>query len=158
MPSADTYWCTNAIAHNCFLAACAHTAVCLQPPHAILPDCLQHPATPPNHHEKTLTTSTLTRTLPPADLLAESACLQTIHLHTQEQYRSAGEEVRRASLQQMKAQLATFKSSLEAFALQHKADIRADPVFRAQFHTMCANIGVDPLASNKVWSELVYGR
>jgi ESCRT-II complex subunit VPS22 len=23
-------------------------------------------------------------------------------------------------------------------------------VFRAQFHTMCANIGVDPLASNKV--------
>ncbi|WIA20184.1 hypothetical protein OEZ85_006032 [Tetradesmus obliquus] len=75
---------------------------------------------------------------------------------TREQYRSAGEEVRRASLQQMKAQLATFKSSLEAFALQHKADIRADPVFRAQFHTMCANIGVDPLASNKgMWAELL---
>jgi ESCRT-II complex subunit VPS22 len=68
----------------------------------------------------------------------------------QEQYRSTGEEVRRASLQQMKDQLSLFKSKLEDFALQHKADIRRDPVFRAQFHTMCANIGVDPLASNKV--------
>jgi hypothetical protein len=68
----------------------------------------------------------------------------------QEQYRSTGEEVRRASLQQMKDQLALFKSKLEEFALQHKADIRRDPVFRAQFHTMCANIGVDPLSSNKV--------
>lgn len=58
--------------------------------------------------------------------------------------------MRRAALQQMKDQLATFKSKLEEFALQHKADIRRDPVFRAQFHTMCANIGVDPLASNKV--------
>ena len=35
-------------------------------------------------------------------------------------------------------------------------DIRKDPVFRAQFHTMCANIGVDPLASNKgVWAQVL---
>jgi hypothetical protein len=33
---------------------------------------------------------------------------------------------------------------------QHKSDIRQDPEFRAQFHQMCANIGVDPLSSNKV--------
>lgn len=50
----------------------------------------------------------------------------------------------------MKEQMALFKRNLEAFAAKHKADIRKDPVFRAQFHTMCANIGVDPLASNKV--------
>jgi ESCRT-II complex subunit VPS22 len=50
----------------------------------------------------------------------------------------------------MKDQLVTFKSKLEEFAMKHKSDIRRDPVFRAQFHTMCANIGVDPLASNKV--------
>lgn len=50
----------------------------------------------------------------------------------------------------MKEQLALFKSKLEEFAIKHKTDIRRDPVFRAQFHTMCANIGVDPLASNKV--------
>jgi len=61
--------------------------------------------------------------------------------------------VRRANLQQMKDQLILFKSKLEEFALKHKADIRRDPVFRAQFHTMCANIGVDPLASNKAGFE-----
>lgn len=34
-------------------------------------------------------------------------------------------------------------------------DIRKDPAFRAQFHVMCANIGVDPLASNKgVWAQV----
>jgi hypothetical protein len=39
--------------------------------------------------------------------------------------------------------------------MKHKSDIRRDPVFRAQFHTMCANIGVDPLASNKVcWQHI----
>jgi ESCRT-II complex subunit VPS22 len=50
----------------------------------------------------------------------------------------------------MKEQLTLFKNKLEEFAHKHKADIRKDPVFRAQFHVMCANIGVDPLASNKV--------
>ncbi len=31
---------------------------------------------------------------------------------------------------------------------------RRDPEFRARFHQMCANIGVDPLASNKgVWAK-----
>ena len=35
-------------------------------------------------------------------------------------------------------------------------EIRRDPIFRAQFHTMCSNIGVDPLASNKgVWAQLL---
>lgn len=35
-------------------------------------------------------------------------------------------------------------------------DIRQDPVFRAQFHNMCANVGVDPLASNKgMWAQLL---
>lgn len=41
--------------------------------------------------------------------------------------------------------------------LQHcREDVRKDPVFRAQFHTMCANVGVDPLASNKgMWAQLL---
>ncbi len=38
----------------------------------------------------------------------------------------------------------------------HREDVRKDPVFRAQFHTMCANVGVDPLASNKgMWAQLL---
>lgn len=37
-----------------------------------------------------------------------------------------------------------------------REEIRRSPEFRAQFHTMCANIGVDPLASNKgVWAQLL---
>jgi len=34
--------------------------------------------------------------------------------------------------------------------------VRRDPAFRAQFHAMCANVGVDPLASNKgAWAQLL---
>ncbi|CDY29270.1 BnaC01g19220D [Brassica napus] len=56
----------------------------------------------------------------------------------------------------MKEQLATFKSQLEEFARKHKNDIRKNPAFRAQFHEMCAKVGVDPLASNKgFWAELL---
>ena len=56
----------------------------------------------------------------------------------------------------MRAQLAEFKASLEKFALKHKAAIKRDPAFRASFHKMCANVGVDPLASNKgFWAEVL---
>lgn len=42
------------------------------------------------------------------------------------------------------------------FALEHKEDVRKHPTFRAQFHEMCARVGVDPLASNKgFWSEML---
>jgi len=70
--------------------------------------------------------------------------------------RVVGEDAERQHLEAMRAQLVRFRASLEAFALKHKAEIRADPVFRAQFHKMCANVGVDPLASNKgFWTELL---
>jgi hypothetical protein len=37
-----------------------------------------------------------------------------------------------------------------------QSDIRKNPIFRQQFHEMCAKVGVDPLASNKgVWAELL---
>ncbi len=48
----------------------------------------------------------------------------------------------------------TFSSNL--WALRCREDVRKDPIFRARFHTMCANVGVDPLASNKgVWAQLM---
>lgn len=78
------------------------------------------------------------------------------HKHIQEQYRAAGEEVRRATSAQMASALSLFRSKLEDFASRHRAEIRADPVFRAQFHAMCASVGVDPLASNKgMFAELL---
>ncbi|EFJ47536.1 hypothetical protein VOLCADRAFT_91949 [Volvox carteri f. nagariensis] len=73
---------------------------------------------------------------------------------TKEQFKLTGEEVKKNTLQAMHEQLAAFRTNLEEFARKHRADIRRDPVFRAQFHTMCANIGVDPLASNKsLWAS-----
>ena len=60
-----------------------------------------------------------------------------------------GEDLSAEILAQTQAAIADFKSNLEAFALEHRQAIRADPEFRAQFHAMCAHIGVDPLASNK---------
>jgi hypothetical protein len=38
---------------------------------------------------------------------------------------------------EMKAQLDEFKSHLEKFAMEHKQEISANPVFRAQFMQMC---------------------
>ncbi|EFN53961.1 hypothetical protein CHLNCDRAFT_36297 [Chlorella variabilis] len=73
-----------------------------------------------------------------------------------EQFKRKGEEVAETKAAVMKAQMAHFKASLEEFALKHKADIRRNPEFRAQFHAMCATAGVDPLASNKgTWNKLL---
>ncbi|KAK9916099.1 hypothetical protein WJX75_008566 [Coccomyxa subellipsoidea] len=77
-------------------------------------------------------------------------------VQARDQYKELGKNVAETKLEQMRAQMASFKEHLEEFALKHREDIRKDPVFRAQFHTMCANIGVDPLASNKgVWAQVL---
>ena len=52
-------------------------------------------------------------------------------------------------LQQLRDQLTSFKVNLSDFAMKYRKDIRKDPAFRMRFQTMCAKIGVDPLASNK---------
>eukprot|EP00798_Chlamydomonas_sp_ICE-L_P015632 gene15632-21739_t len=71
-----------------------------------------------------------------------------------ERYQNMGDEVRKDNLAAMKDQMSQFKSKLEEFAVAHRNEIRKDPAFRAAFHTMCANIGVDPLASNKgLWAK-----
>ncbi|GFR48530.1 hypothetical protein Agub_g10425 [Astrephomene gubernaculifera] len=73
---------------------------------------------------------------------------------TKEQYKLTGAEVKKNTLQAMHEQLSSFRTHLEEFARKHRADIRRDPAFRAAFHSMCANIGVDPLASNKsLWAS-----
>jgi len=49
-----------------------------------------------------------------------------------------------------------FRIHLEDFARKYKTQIRSDPVYRAQFQTMCEKVGVDPLASSKgIWGELL---
>jgi ESCRT-II complex subunit VPS22 len=47
-----------------------------------------------------------------------------------------------------------FKSSLEAFAASHRAEIARDPEFRRDFVRLARSIGVDPLASSKsIWAS-----
>ena len=56
----------------------------------------------------------------------------------------------------MTSQLSEFKTSLEEFAIKHKAEINRNPVFRNQFLKMCKQIGVDPLSSNKgFWVDVL---
>eukprot|EP00271_Cylindrocystis_brebissonii_P008267 TRINITY_DN22316_c1_g1_i1.p2 TRINITY_DN22316_c1_g1~~TRINITY_DN22316_c1_g1_i1.p2 ORF type:complete len:253 (+),score=61.15 TRINITY_DN22316_c1_g1_i1:477-1235(+) len=73
-----------------------------------------------------------------------------------ENFKSLGENVATQRVEQMKEQLETFKTFLEDFARKHKVEIKKSPAFRAQFHAMCAKVGVDPLASNKgFWAEML---
>lgn len=67
-----------------------------------------------------------------------------------------GQQVQRNKVEAMKAQMAAFKEHLEDFTFKYREDIKHDPLFRSQFHQMCANVGVDPLASNKnKWTQLL---
>ncbi len=74
----------------------------------------------------------------------------------QEMLAKKGAEINEQKWAQMRAQMKTFETHLEAFARAHKGAIQNDPAFRAQFHKMCATIGVDPLTSRKgIWAELL---
>ncbi|KAF9914783.1 Vacuolar protein sorting-associated protein SNF8 [Lobosporangium transversale] len=75
---------------------------------------------------------------------------------TNESYQRVGQSLYDSQLQQLQSQLDTFRANLEVFAREHRKDIQKDPVFRMHFQKMCANIGVDPLASSKgYWGELL---
>lgn len=75
---------------------------------------------------------------------------------THQTFALVGAALESNQLAHLQSSLATFRSSLEAFAYQHKHAIASEPVFRAQFHAMCLSIGVDPLACHKgFWSQLL---
>jgi len=71
-------------------------------------------------------------------------------------FEDVGKKIEETQIETLKKQLTSFKENLQLFAAKHKAEINANPQFRAQFQKMCAHIGVDPLASHKgFWSELL---
>ncbi|KAI8369426.1 EAP30/Vps36 family-domain-containing protein [Radiomyces spectabilis] len=71
-------------------------------------------------------------------------------------FQQVGDSIAARELEQLQQQLEVFKNNLEEFAWKHRKDIRKDATFRAHFQRMCANIGVDPLASNKgFWADLL---
>lgn len=79
-------------------------------------------------------------------------------LQRQQAVRSAaadvGELAKETQQVAMAEQMKAFQENLAAFAIKHRTDVNKSPAFRASFHKMCRDIGVDPLASNKgFWSE-----
>ena len=67
-----------------------------------------------------------------------------------------GAKLNAEKLEQLRAQMRLFETHLRQFAMNHKESIQNDPAFRAQFHKMCASIGVDPLTSRKgMWSDVL---
>ncbi|TKR66882.1 hypothetical protein L596_023112 [Steinernema carpocapsae] len=69
-------------------------------------------------------------------------------------FQMKGTELASEQLQQFSQQLQTFTQKLEEFAYRHRDEIRKNAQFRRQFQDMCANVGVDPLASSKgFWAE-----
>lgn len=73
-----------------------------------------------------------------------------------QRYAAKGTELADAEISQMVKQLESFKTFLEAFAAKHQSDIKKNPEFRQHFQKLCAQIGVDPLASSKgFWSEIL---
>ena len=69
-------------------------------------------------------------------------------------FRELAVERARFREEETRKQLGRFTRALEGFAARHRTAIRADPLFRAEFHQMCAAVGVDPLASRKsAWAR-----
>lgn len=63
-----------------------------------------------------------------------------------QQFREVGSALQTQQLDQLRSQMDTFRTNLEAFALKYKKDIKRDPQFRMHFQKMCNQLGVDPLA------------
>lgn len=75
---------------------------------------------------------------------------------TKERYAAKGTELADAEISHMVEQLESFKHYLETFATKHQSDIKKNPEFRQHFQKLCAQIGVDPLASSRgFWSEIL---
>ncbi|XP_022644689.1 vacuolar-sorting protein SNF8-like isoform X1 [Varroa destructor] len=74
----------------------------------------------------------------------------------EEKFRQKGDQLAAIELTQLDQQIEAFKGKLEEFAAKHAKSIQKDPEFRRRFQEMCANIGVDPLASSKgFWANLL---
>jgi len=66
-----------------------------------------------------------------------------------------GNEIEANDFLRLESQMKEFSEKLTQFSIQHQEKIKQDATFRSQFVAMCAQLGVDPLASSKsVWSSL----
>lgn len=73
-----------------------------------------------------------------------------------EKYAALGRELEISKLSSVRELLSEFQDALMLFAAKHRSRINSDEEFRVQFHSMCRNAGVDPLASNRgIWANVL---
>lgn len=83
-------------------------------------------------------------------------CSDLIFHFSKTKFEEKAKDISENEIGQLTKQIETFKKNLEEFAFKYKDEIRKNAQFRKQFVDMCANIGVDPLASSKgFWSEML---
>jgi len=76
--------------------------------------------------------------------------------NSKKNFQSIGRALEESQMEHLTKALNVFKENLQLFAVKHKNEIRSNPVFRAQFASMCREAGVDPLASNRgFWAQLL---
>lgn len=63
-----------------------------------------------------------------------------------------GKELEELELEHMEKQMMLFSENLEKFAVNHKHQIKSNPIFRQQFQQMCKSVGIDPLACMRLFS------
>lgn len=74
----------------------------------------------------------------------------------QTKFNETGNKIEQNQIEQMTKQMELFRENLEQFSIKYKNEIKSNSSFRKQFQDMCANIGVDPLASSKgFWSDVL---
>ncbi|ORZ40044.1 EAP30/Vps36 family-domain-containing protein [Catenaria anguillulae PL171] len=71
-----------------------------------------------------------------------------------EQFKDMGDRLAAQQLEQLKTQMATFKSSLEEFAAKYRKDIAKNPAFRLKFQQMCAT-SVSILLLQRIWGDVL---
>ncbi|EKM57747.1 uncharacterized protein PHACADRAFT_170958 [Phanerochaete carnosa HHB-10118-sp] len=77
---------------------------------------------------------------------------------SQRSFAELSNELSKAQVEHLHAQMDHFRSALVRFATTHRDKIRKDPAFRHAFQRMCASIGVDPLAGPRKggwWAEVL---
>ena len=80
------------------------------------------------------------------------------HIDSERSFAALSSSISRAHVDNLRSQLAQFRSALIHFASTHRDKIRKDPAFRHAFTQMCANIGVDPLADTSTGAGSSRGR
>lgn len=81
------------------------------------------------------------------------------HLDTSSSYSTLSTSISQSQTASLTSQLSTLQTALSTFSTTHRKHILSSPSFRAEFSTLCNELGIDPLGGGKkgVWDYLGLG-